>query len=144
MKLSDLFDALSDYSKQMEARMTEWQAQAQQWGGDAERQFKAWTEETNARMKATETRMNAYVSEASEQARTEWDKAEVAFARQVDEVKATVEQARQRLDKASAAQRADVAEAFAASMNKFSLRIQSEAEKATQAAIEARAKAGKG
>lgn len=130
MKLSDMIETLADYSRQLEGKSAQWQANAEQWASDYRARAQAWYDDAETRMKQANAQFETYLSEASDTARAEWEKADDIWTSQIAEVQAKSENMRQSIESYETKARAEASQAYAAAMSKFAITVQNEAEKA--------------
>ena len=136
MKLSEMMETVTDYTKDFEAQMGAWQSNAEAWATDAETQAKAWYADAKARLEKAEGKFDAFVASASESAKAEWDKADAAMNDQLAELQAKTKELRDSVSAYGAQTRAEAAEAYAAALSKYAVSVQNEAEKAMAFAAE--------
>ncbi|MEO1221973.1 MAG: hypothetical protein AAFY42_11560 [Pseudomonadota bacterium] len=140
MKLSDMMETVTAYSKDFEAQIGAWQNNAEAWAADAETQAKAWYSDAQARLQKTEETFGTFVASASETAKAEWDKADAVFNDQLAGLQAKTQDLRDSVSAYEAQARAEAAEAYAAALSKYAVSVQNEAEKAIAFAAEHRGK----
>ena len=136
MKLSDMMEAVTAYSKEVEAKFGEWQNDAAKWANDAEAQAKAWQADAESRLQQAEKKFDDYIASATEAAKSEWTKADTAFNEQLAGLKAKTDEVREAVATYEANARAEAAEAYAAALSKYAVSVQTEAEKAMAFAAE--------
>ncbi|MEO1639494.1 MAG: hypothetical protein AAFU41_09650 [Pseudomonadota bacterium] len=136
MKLSDMMEAVTAYSKEVEAKFGEWQGDAETWANDAEAQAKAWQADAEARFQQAEDKFNGFIASATASAKAEWTKADKAFTEQISDLKAKTDEVRTSVATYEANARAEAAEAYAAALSKYAISVQTEAEKAMAFAAE--------
>lgn len=143
MKLSDMMETLTAYSKELEEKAREWQDQAADWAEDAQAKAKDWAEDADTRWKAANESMADYIKGANKTAQAEWAKAEDVWAEKVAEIRESTAKMQADIEGFTDDKRAEAAEAYAASMSKFALAVQNEAEKAMSFAAKERGEAEK-
>ena len=136
MKLSDMMEAVTAYSKEVEAKFGEWQNDAAKWANDAEAQAKAWQADAEARLQQAEEKFDTYIASATEAAKSEWTKADTAFNGHLADLKAKTDELREAVATYETNARAEAAEAYAAALSKYAVSVQTEAEKAMAFAAE--------
>jgi len=136
MKLSEIMETFTAYSKDFETQLGAWQNNAEAWATDTETQANAWYADAKARLEQAEEKFDAFVASASENAKAEWNKADAVFTEQLSALQTKTQELRDSVSDYEAQTRAEAAEAYAAALSKYAVSVQNEAEKAIAFAAE--------